>query len=251
MRGCMKSRVYQERDAQTGRWILTFNDLITLLLTFFVLLLAMSQVDAGKMRAISIAVRESFGIPVAVQGTSDFFEPFVFRLQDRDIEDEKAKKIASQSLGSEDGRGMTSGEKAVLVRSFSKLEGMDVKDVPGGVSVSTAASSYFSAGSEEFHPRGRGLLAAISDILQAGNAEVRVESSAGEAGRHGNLRGRKGELSLVRAVNVAEYLISRNIAPERISVIGDGDVPASVPHHNQGSTMMHDNITFIISQQKK
>lgn len=247
----MKKRAYHEQDAQTGRWLLTFNDLITLLLTFFVLLLAMSQVDAGKMQAISIAVRESFGTSVAVHGTSDFIEPFVFPLQDRDIESEKAKKIARQPLEREDGMGMTSEEKAVLVRSFSKVEGMDVKDVPEGLSVSAAASSYFSAGSEELHPRGRGLLAAISDILQAGNTEIRVESHAGEASRHGNLRGEKGDLSVVRAVNVVEYIISRHIAPERLSVIGNSDVPASVPHHKQGYEMTHDDITFIISQQKK
>jgi hypothetical protein len=31
----------------------------------------------GGKQIISIAVRESFGIPVAVHGTSDFFAPFV------------------------------------------------------------------------------------------------------------------------------------------------------------------------------
>ncbi len=132
-----------------------FEGVITLLHTFFVLLLAMSEVDAGKMRAMSMAVRESFGMPVAVQGTSDFFDPFVSPLADRDLEAEKAKKTAHQQAERGDGMGMTSREKAVLVRSFSKVEGMDVKDVPEGLSVSV-----------ELHFRGKGLLAAISTILE-------------------------------------------------------------------------------------
>ncbi|MFH1079079.1 MAG: flagellar motor protein MotB, partial [Pseudomonadota bacterium] len=236
----MRSRSSPQQDGPTGWWLLTFNDLITLLLTFFVLLLAMSQVDAEKMQAISTAAREGFGITAVPQGMSGVVEPFVVPLQDRDIEAEKVKKAARQSLRRDAGTGIPSGEKAILVRSFTKIEGLEVKDVPEGLSVSAAASSFFPGRSEEIHAQGRRLLDKISDTLQGSNMEIRIESSVGEARRGGNVQGENGGLPIFRAVNIAEYFISRRIAPDRLSVIGYGEASASLPNSGQGSEMMHD-----------
>ena len=52
-------------------WIVTFADLMSLLLTFFVLLLSMSTIDATKFRKISGSLRMAFG----VQRVSVFDEP--------------------------------------------------------------------------------------------------------------------------------------------------------------------------------
>ena len=46
------------RDEPKGdEWLATYSDCVTLLMTFFVLLYAMSSVDENKMRALSQAFR--------------------------------------------------------------------------------------------------------------------------------------------------------------------------------------------------
>src|SRR3954471_9393099 len=45
------------------RWLLTYADMITLLLALFVMLFAMSTVDAAKFQAISAALSAAFGLP--------------------------------------------------------------------------------------------------------------------------------------------------------------------------------------------
>ena len=53
----MKRRVRETED--TGTWMNTYSDLVTLLLTFFVLLFSFSSVDAEKWEAFV----KAFGTP--------------------------------------------------------------------------------------------------------------------------------------------------------------------------------------------
>ena len=46
------------------RWLLTYSDLITLLMVFFVVLYSMSSADATKFQAISAALQQAFNLEV-------------------------------------------------------------------------------------------------------------------------------------------------------------------------------------------
>src|SRR5258708_39104377 len=46
------------------RWLLTYADLITLLMVFFVVLYSMSSADTTKFKAISMALQQAFNLDV-------------------------------------------------------------------------------------------------------------------------------------------------------------------------------------------
>src|ERR1700682_1814 len=46
------------------RWLLTYADLITLLMVFFVVLYSMSQADSDKFKRISAALQQAFNVDV-------------------------------------------------------------------------------------------------------------------------------------------------------------------------------------------
>src|SRR5438445_11657511 len=52
------------------RWLLTYADLITLLMVFFVVLYSMSSADATKFQKISTALQQAFNIDV-LQGAAN------------------------------------------------------------------------------------------------------------------------------------------------------------------------------------
>src|SRR4051794_9543954 len=52
------------------RWLLTYADLITLLMVFFVVLYSMSQADSEKFRRVSQALEKAFNVDV-MQGSTD------------------------------------------------------------------------------------------------------------------------------------------------------------------------------------
>jgi chemotaxis protein MotB len=46
------------------RWLLTYADLITLLMVFFVVLYSMSSADSSKWQEVSLALQQAFNVGV-------------------------------------------------------------------------------------------------------------------------------------------------------------------------------------------
>src|SRR5690606_10993887 len=51
--------------SETASWLTTYSDLMSLLLTFFILLFSMSSVDSEKFANVSLSIQEAF---MGVQG---------------------------------------------------------------------------------------------------------------------------------------------------------------------------------------
>lgn len=57
-------------DAGTPAWVMTFADLMSLLMCFFVLLLAFSEMDAQKFKQLSGSMKEAFGVQAEIKADS-------------------------------------------------------------------------------------------------------------------------------------------------------------------------------------
>ena len=66
------------QSAGAPAWMATFADMVTLLMAFFVLLLAFSEMDIVKYKAISGSLRGDFGITIA--GGQDHLKGKIFRM---------------------------------------------------------------------------------------------------------------------------------------------------------------------------
>ena len=56
------SAVIEEEEEGAPMWVVTFGDLMSLLLCFFVLLLSFSEMDRNKYRIVSGSMKNAFGI---------------------------------------------------------------------------------------------------------------------------------------------------------------------------------------------
>src|SRR5687767_11576884 len=99
-------------DAAGGmRWLLTYADLITLLLILFVVLYSMSMIDAAKFRELAQNLRAAFGGvlqqgPTFLQGSGDKVIPdLVQRLS-----------AAVEGAGGEGAAQVLSNERGIVVR---------------------------------------------------------------------------------------------------------------------------------------
>jgi len=54
---------HEDSGEKGGKWLLTFDDMVTLLLTFLVLVLSLSETDKSKLSEVSQAIRAVFNIP--------------------------------------------------------------------------------------------------------------------------------------------------------------------------------------------
>ncbi|MEN7343850.1 MAG: flagellar motor protein MotB, partial [Pseudomonadota bacterium] len=57
----------KEEGGGVPAWVMTFADLMTLLMCFFVLLLAFSEMDAAKFKELSGSVKQAFGVQSEIE----------------------------------------------------------------------------------------------------------------------------------------------------------------------------------------
>jgi chemotaxis protein MotB len=91
-----------EEVAGVPEWVVTYGDMMSLLLTFFIMLVSMSEVrsDDGKVRAMMDAFHERFGPTMGKKGAPG----------------ESAQDSSNQSKVSSKGVGSHGGSRRVVVR---------------------------------------------------------------------------------------------------------------------------------------
>lgn len=227
-------------ENNSAGWLTTFNDLMTLLMVFFVLLFTMSSLDVKKLQGVRNSLQSGLGllqegrkVPVLTHGKKESKAG-----EAKSQEAEKRNDEERVQHGE-----MTEGEKKKRVQQIrSRLAtsegetGVDVECRPKGLVVRVKNRVLFDTGRAQINEEAFPILSKIAAALSLGYEPIRVEG-------HTDIRPidtweypSNWELSVARAVNVVKYLIDvGKIAPERLSAVGYGAsrpaVPNDTPEH--------------------
>lgn len=218
-----------EVDGQ--RWMVTFSDLITLLLTFFVLNLAMSSIESG-------ALEEAFGTnPNGATGGGSA----VVNLADEP--GHPGSGGGQEAADAVVATGDTGGALEAVANGISDLgldETIEVRESGRGLYLTLPGDLLFTVGSARLSGRGEKALRALVPLLQRPGMEISVGGHTdGTVSRSWSYRD-NWDLSLARAVAVATVLEAAGINPARLSVTGYGSArprvvgrPAEVGSYNR------------------
>ncbi|HOG16750.1 MAG TPA: flagellar motor protein MotB [Syntrophales bacterium] len=248
----MRNGPDEEEQGAGGRWMLTFNDLVTLLLAFFVLVLSMSMVDQGKLTEATAAARNTFGGAKGSPAAGPRFEPFALPTLDRDIAREKAKKKGS--AGAVNGRlpGGLDDERTRMMAALNDLQGIGTKVLPEGLSICLEERLLFSPGSAEIRRKDDPSLAAVIAALRRSDVLIRVEGHAGAAAEEDGAREFGWTLSTARALSGVELLIGEGgISPERLSAAPCLDLRPAIPMPDGGDRIRHRGMVLVLTFQEK
>ncbi len=215
-------------DASGRNWLLPFNDMMTLLLTFFVLMLSISKVDTSKVQTASFAVSEHLGVAVVAERVAvRLFDPFVFSEDSKEGAAPEEQAPVVQPWGSLEDR-----EK--FVKLMNGMAGVRARMTESG-SIEASfnedlfyRSSEAQAGAEPSTKEHPGLQELIS-VLGRSDAMVRVEDHTNNAPADKTRFASHYELSTARAARFAAVLMEKGISPRRISIAGYGDLRALLP----------------------
>ncbi|MGE5473500.1 MAG: OmpA family protein [Ignavibacteriales bacterium] len=207
-----------EKD-RSERWLLTYSDLITLLLTFFVILYSISQQDAAKFQAVAESlsgalsgtkevVGESPGIS-QIQGNSGF------HLDVSNADKEKAEQNKLKEIKKK-------------VEELAKKEGLQssisVTLEERGVAIRIVDRVLFNSGYADLTPQADKLLRSIGKILYTSQGQyIRIEGHTDNVPITGRFAS-NWELSSSRATNVLRLFIDKSgINPKILSAVGYGE----------------------------
>ena len=207
-----------DQSSNSAGWLTTFNDLVTLLMVFFVLLFTMSSIDTNKMQDFQFALRSGLGLLEAgkmVDITVKAHRP-VEDISDSNTQPEGAKKPKKERL-----TGLLS---KALVKSLESDFGIQVTQTHQGTRLTFEDQILFDFGKATINPAGHGLLAQLARAIRQVPDAVRVEGHTDNVPIQTKRFPSNWELSVARAVNVVKYFAEvGKIDPRRLSAVGYGE----------------------------
>jgi chemotaxis protein MotB len=220
------------------RWLLTYADMITLLLALFIVLFAMSTIDGHKFDAIRSSLSDAFGRPVLVGpahivgGSSGALDPTaatdgppVTTIQDPLDQTAAQRRLRSQQAGAE--RALRNAQLEVGAQAGDQS---DVTITSRGVVISLAGDSFFASGSADVRPRMLAALRRLATVLTADRTQLSVEGNTDAQPLHSTLFRDNWGLSTARAQSVLEALRDGGVPDWQFySVVGYGAGRPLVP----------------------
>ncbi|MEZ5359455.1 MAG: flagellar motor protein MotB [Candidatus Zixiibacteriota bacterium] len=195
------------------RWLLTYADLITLLLAFFIVMYSMSQIDAKQFGKVSEALK---GI---LKGGPSVLK----HLNESDYTGHGLLKVGDLSML----QTRVLGDVALLGRKGDIVTEVNER----GLTIHIMESAMFDEGQAQLKPRARELLDIVArDIVNMPN-HVRVEGHTDSRPIATREFPSNWELSTTRATTIVRYLIDQhNFPPEKISAVGYASYRPYVPN---------------------
>lgn len=216
------------------RWLLTYADLITLLMVFFVLLFAMSKIDAKKFQELAGSLQRAFNVTV-LQGS-----------QPVSVSDSPAASKINL-LEQQDLQRITQ-TLAQFATSNAIMPGqITTQQTSEGIAVTISGVLLFYNGTNQLKPDGILLLQQIGGILSGMANPVRIEGHTDDIPVTDGPFASNWELSAARAVAVTRFLAEQqHIAPQRLSAVGFGQYQPIVPNDTRAHREMNRRAVIVI-----
>jgi chemotaxis protein MotB len=199
-------------DKPKQEWMLTYGDVVTLLLTFFVLLLAMSSMDQSFISRVSIYSAQHAALARRTAGKAPRNIQMVLDLVERPWEvfskEQKIKDLLfpDNVLPPEIDRNTLNENLRVLARNE-------------GVALIFSDKLLFAPGGAELTPGARAILAQVAPLILHTSSPVNVAGfTDAEEGRAPEGYALSGE----RASSVLDYFLTLGMEPLRFSLSAYG-----------------------------
>jgi chemotaxis protein MotB len=223
----------KEQQLETAgmmRWLLTYADMITLMLALFIILFAMSTISRVKVQEFAKLVSAGFDNTWSVNqppnGGTNGEQSFNASANIPAIQQELEKYVQSHKL-----------QNQVQVRM----------DRRGLVITLLSDRSFYDSGSAELRPETLPILDAIYGFLKKDQNLIRVEGNTDNVPIHTAQYPTNWELSAARAVGVARYLVEHDgLDPERVSAAGYGEYRPRKPNDTDADRQANRRVDIVL-----
>lgn len=193
-------------------WLVTFGDLVTLLLTFFVLLLSMSSMDKSILTKITFFAEDLGALSIKSAGRVPQRIKLIIDALEKPWEILEKQERLKDLLFPDD----------VIPPEINRatlMDNLEVLQRPEGVALVLTDKLLFPSGGAELNPAAHQLLAVVGEVLQFMTAPVNISGYTDDAGGQAEFN---YVLSGQRALAVLKSFLSQGLPDERFSVSGYG-----------------------------
>jgi chemotaxis protein MotB len=223
----------KEQQLETAgmmRWLLTYADMITLMLALFIILFAMSTISRVKVqefaRLVSAGFDNTWSVNQPPNGGTNGQQSFNASANIPAIQRELQQYVQEHKL-----------QDQVQVHM----------DRRGLVITLLSDKSFYNSGSAELRPETMKVLDAVDGFLKKTPNLIRVEGNTDNVPIHTARYPTTWELSAARAVGVARYLVEHDkLDPTRLSAAGYGEFRPREPNDTDANRQENRRVDIVL-----
>jgi chemotaxis protein MotB len=233
----MKKRRGEDEHENLERWLITYADLITLLLAFFIMMYTFSKQDSQKYQEVSKSLKTIFTggsglLKTGAGGGSSMINPRLQVGPVSEVEQQLEQQVQAMAGSTDRDRSITvfRDERGIVIRIMDR--------------------AFFDEGKAELKETAREALKKIAPIMKDSNSPVRIEGHTDNVPiRTGEFKS-NWELSVRRATEVVRHLIERyDFPPQRISASGYAEYQPVTTNDTPQNRALNRRIEIIVLQQ--
>ena len=264
----------EEEHENHERWLVSYADMVTLLMCLFIVLYAISQVDQKKFDQLASGLAESFGAPiVALSATSSGSSAGVLDAMPAPVD------IASEISGADSSTSSAADGQAANAAAAAQAQ-TDAAAQAAYAQLATArdqlqtalsAAGYpdaaqfqiserglvvhliadgllFDAESATLRPAGKAVLDAIAPTMRGLANQIAVEGHANSVPvTPGGPFASNWDLSTARASRVVVYVTSADAVPEtQLSAVGYSDTRPLLPDSDPNAMTVNRRVDVVV-----
>ncbi|OJS98299.1 MULTISPECIES: flagellar motor protein MotB [Marinobacter] len=258
----------EEEKRAIPAWVVTFADLMSLLMCFFVLLLSFSEIDAQKFKQIAGELSKAFGVQREVpalevpMGTSPIFDKFSPAPPEPTVVNEIRQTTTDQqpqlqTLNDPTEQAVQDAIQEQMDANLAEiLEVLEPAIMDGRINVSedqrrivirVEEKGSFPSGSAQLTWEFEGLLLDMAEVLADMPGDLAVEGHTDNIPIRTERFFSNWDLSAARAAAVANVLLAREqVSPERLRVTGLADTRPRVANTTADNRAKNRRVEIII-----
>ncbi|MBI2382841.1 MAG: OmpA family protein [Gammaproteobacteria bacterium] len=234
-------------------WMTTFADLMSLMMTFFVLMFAMSETDVAKYRAIAGSLAEAFG-GAQLDDRETRMLRGIAAAESRDgAQGTPAEPAEPAESAAQEARGSAPPPDQVLLERLQAglvdelaAERLIVERHERKVIVRFPEHISFRSGRDELVPEAVPLVRKVVGLLGADAVRITVAGHTDDRPISTQRFRSNWDLSAARAVSVAEQVLAGGIDSGRLVVSGHADTQSLEPNATEDGRARNRRVEIVV-----
>lgn len=237
----------QEKKGQPD-WLVTYGDMVTLCLTFFVLLYSFSTLDATKWKTVVYSLQGALGPLDGGDGILEGLPQSKDGGESYDNEQINQDSLKEFLKYQEEMKELAQLQSVLMEYLYG--EGLDTEIAvimeQRGLVLRFQDSVLFEKSKADLLPQAIEVMREIAKILKNTDNPIRVEGHTDDLPINTAKFPSNWELSTTRATNVLRFLINEGLSGDRLSAVGYGEYHPIVTNDDEESRRKNRRVDILL-----
>lgn len=251
-----KRKKMEEASEGAPEWMTTYSDLVTLLLTFFILLFSMASIDVQKFQEVAFSLRSTFS---NISSGSEFMEnsgdsmisitPYDNELKENELIENQLEDITEAEKNKHAAIDIAKEGIEKLIKDMGLSENITVIDKENVVIFRVDSLILFDSGKADLKDSGKLIIEKMGIIFKEIKTDILVQGHADDRPISTAIFPSNWELSTKRATNVVKYLAEKSgVEQKYFTATGNAEFKPIVSNDTEYNRQKNRRIDIVIAK---